>query len=462
MRHLCVMFLLAAVASCGYSCGDGSQTQDDSVDAQQDYALIQNVKDTMKRASTFLRSISTNGGYVGIYSLDLKERYGEAIYEKANPDEIWVQPPGTPTVGQCFLRAYKLTGDNEYLTASREVGLALAWGQRSEGGWDHRVNVSHLKEDAEKPERKSGRCTFDDRITQGAMTFLIDLDDVIDEEWLTESIELGLNFMLESQFENGAWPQWYPLRGGYNDYYTFNDNTINDCIRFMINAYKTYGVEEYRASALRGGDFIILSQLAKPQAGWAQQYDHDMKPAWARAFEPPAVCSAVTVRNIRTLVDIYLYTGNEKYLEPIPAALEWLENSKLRENLWARMYELDTNKPIYGDRDWKIHYTLEEISEERRTGYGWQGGSGVAGATSYYNEVRKSGAEEFKEKSQQPPLTAEQRKRRLEILRPAAREIISVLDDKGRWVNQRDNMIHSGDFVRNFNRLCDYLEVTEK
>ena len=423
-------------------------------------SLTLQVKETVKNSTLFMRSISTNGGYTGIYSLDLKTRYGEATYEKAKLTEIWVQPPGTPSVGLCFLRAYHITGDSEYLDAAREVGRALAWGQRLEGGWDHRVDVSHLHPGYVMPERKSGRCTMDDNISQGALNFLFELDKDIDEEWLSESIELGLNFILQSQFDNGAWPQWYPLIGGYHDYYTFNDNTINDCIKLMIKAHRLYGKDEYRGSVRRGGDFIILSQIPKPHAGWAQQYSHDLRPAWARKYEPPAVCSAVTARNIRTLVDISLYTKEKKYLAPIPGAIEWLDKSKIGDNLWARMYEVGTNKPIYGDHDGKIHYTFEEISEERKSGYSWQSGFGVKGAVEYYNEVKKSGIEKYAA-AKSLPLTPGQRRKKLEQLAQPVKEIIAGLDEKGRWINQENNMIYARDFVGNFNRLCEYLETAE-
>jgi len=418
------------------------------------------VENAMKKAASFMRSIATNGGYVGIYSLDLRERYGEAIYEKAGPDEIWVQPPGTPSIGGCYLRAYRITGDADYLEAALDVGKALAWGQRKEGGWDHRVDVSHMRSGVEIPERKSGRCTFDDDITQGAIKYLFDLDKTIDEAWLTDSIGLGMKFMLESQFDNGAWPQWYPLIGGYHDYYTFNDNTINDCIMLMMEAHRLYGNSEYLDSVRKGGDFIILSQLPKPQSGWAQQYSHDLKPAWARKFEPPAVCSAVTSRNIRTLVEIYRYTGDEKYLEPIPAALDWLERSKIGDDLWARMYEVGTNRPIYGDVDGKVHYTLGEISEERRRGYSWQSSYGVPGAAALYRSVKDGGGETSRSDDTKEPTSAERKKRR-DLLAPIAGEILGGLDEQGRWVSPEDNRIHARDFVQNFGRLCEYLELGE-
>jgi len=419
--------------------------------------LADRAERAMKRATEYFRSISTNGGYAGIYSLDLQQRYGEAVYEKAALGEIWVQPPGTPSVGRCFLTAYQLTKDSDYLNGAREAGRALAWGQRQEGGWDHRVDVTHMKAGSDRVERLSGRCALDDNITQGALTYLIDLDDVIDESWLSESIRIGLDFMIESQFSNGAWPQWYPLIGGYHDYYTFNDNTINDCIILMLKAHRTYGDKRYLESAEKGGDFIIISQLPSPQTGWAQQYSHDMKPAWARAFEPPAVCSAVTSRNIRTLVDLYHYTGDERYLEPIPSAITWLEKSKLDDNLWARMYEVGTNVPIYGDRDSKVHYTLEEISEERRRGYSWQSSFGVESAIRMYQDARTSGPKG--NDARDTDFSPARKRERAKTLAPDVRAVIESLDDKGRWVNAEDSMIYSRDFVRNFTILCSYLEA---
>ncbi len=39
--------------------------------------------------------------------------------------------------------------------------------------------------------------------------------------------------------------------------------------------------------------------------------------------------------------------------------------------LWARFYEIGTNRPIFGGRDGAIHYALAEIEAERRGGYNW-------------------------------------------------------------------------------------------
>ncbi|MNE62773.1 Pectic acid lyase [compost metagenome] len=41
--------------------------------------------------------------------------------------------------------------------------------------------------------------------------------------------------------------------------------------------------------------------------------------------------------------------------------------------IWARFYELGTNKPIFVGRDGVVKYKLSDIEKERRTGYSWYG-----------------------------------------------------------------------------------------
>lgn len=420
----------------------------------QEVPLPLQAEQGLKRAAAWFHSISTNGGYAGLYSADLKQRYGEATYERAALTEIWVQPPGTPSVGECYLQAWRLTGDTDYLAFAVDAGKALAWGQREIGGWDHRVDVAGLEQGFAGHRKPAGHCTLDDNISQGALDFLMSLDQEVDEDWLDEAVELGFAFLERSQFDNGAWPQWYPLRGGYHDHYTFNDNAINDCIRVLLRAHELYGRETLMQCAGKGGDFIILSQVAAPQAGWAQQYAHDLKPSRARSFEPAGICSAVTARNLRTLITLYAYTGREKYLAPMPAAIDWLNRSQLGDGQWARLYEVASNRPIYGDRDGEIHYDLEEISEERRLGYAWRGGFSVRGAIQDCQRVREGiGVADDEAR----PLSKEERRRRAARQSSRVEQVLAALDSEGRWLE--DGMIESAVFVRNSGTLLAYLEL---
>ena len=41
--------------------------------------------------------------------------------------------------------------------------------------------------------------------------------------------------------------------------------------------------------------------------------------------------------------------------------------------LWARFYEIGTNRPIFSDRDGVVKHELADIGYERRNGYAWLG-----------------------------------------------------------------------------------------
>jgi hypothetical protein len=210
----------------------------------------------------------------------------------------------------------------------------------------------------------------------------------------------------------------------------------------------------------------VAAQLPEPQCGWAQQYDERMQPTWARAFEPPAVATRETTGAIRALIAVFEATGDRRYLEPIPAALAWLERSRIGPDRWPRFLELATNRPIYGDRDGRIHHALDAISEERRRGYGWEGSFGVTAAIKAYRRALES----------EPPAratsgpTTEERAARARALEPRVREVIAALDGEGRWITRSRgsekskglefaDRIETTAFITNLNLLTAYLDA---
>jgi hypothetical protein len=463
---------------------------------------------TMARATAFMRSIATEGGYLWRYSPDLKERAGE---NNATPTQIWVQPPGTPSMGMAFLRAYEVTGDPQYLDAARAAAHALAVGQLESGGWDYLVDFDprlsvnwYRRTDAGRipaaaAAKRKNVSTFDDDNTQSALLLLVAVaeagkgnPEARDAE-IRAARDYGLRRLLEAQRPNGGWPQrWvgvavepreYPVqparipreypreypKTNYLGHYTLNDNTQRDCVLTLLEAAQRTGRAEYRAAALRGGDFLLLAQLPEPQPAWAQQYNAQLEPAWARAFEPPSVCTSESVGVIRLLVDLYVETGDEKYLAPIPRALAWFERSAIAPGRWARMYELGTNTPIYGDRDGKIKYRVEELSAERQTGYSWQGDYGVQGARRHYEDVKAAGRDALlaqraaaAEKARTPAAKAA----RARALAPRVEAVIARLDAAGRWLGSggrrsTGEQITTTAFIANLRTLCDYLEAVQ-
>ncbi len=133
----------------------------------------------------------------------------------------------------------------------------------------------------------------------------------------------------------------------------------------MLEAARIYKEPRYLASAEKGGEFMLLSQMPEPQPGWAQQYDREMHPAWARQFEPPSITGGESQSVMRALMLLYRETGQRKYLEPLPRALAYYKRSILpdvenpseirrracpgRTPCAARFYELKTNRPAVCD-----------------------------------------------------------------------------------------------------------------
>ncbi len=88
-----------------------------------DAALREEAATAMRRAAAFFRTrVSTEGGYLWRYSEDLSLREGEGT---ATDKMIWVQPPGTPSVGMAFLTAYEATDDSYYLDAARDAAYSF-------------------------------------------------------------------------------------------------------------------------------------------------------------------------------------------------------------------------------------------------------------------------------------------------------------------------------------------------
>src|SRR5688572_11203582 len=156
-----------------------------SISAADD-ALAKDARATLEKATAFMRSISAEGGYLWRYSPDLKERAGEVA---ATPSQIWVQPPGTPSMGIAFLRVYEATGDARYLDAAKAAADALTVGQLESGGWDYVIDFDpkmsrtwYRRSDIGKvPPAEAGKrkniSTFDDNTTQSAIQLLLAVAD---------------------------------------------------------------------------------------------------------------------------------------------------------------------------------------------------------------------------------------------------------------------------------------------
>lgn len=404
----------------------------------------------MKRAATYYAGeVALNGGYVYYYSTDLTKRLGEG---PATATEVWVQPPGTPAVGEAFLAAYEATSDAFYLESALAAGKALAYGQLESGGWRNSIDFdpSGPRIDQYRNGKGKGKnfSTLDDDISQAALRFLMRLDAATgfaDGE-IHGAVEYALPRLLAAQFPNGAFPQgWtgpvqarevkkaslpeydWRTEGRIKEYwneYTLNDGLAGTVADTLILAHQVYKEPVYLESLKKLGGFLVLAQLPEPQPGWAQQYNEAMQPIWARAFEPPAVSGRESEDAMLALLKIAAAGGDHTLAAPVVAGVKYLERSLLPDGQLARYYELGTNKPLYMQRAGK-GYELTHDDSALPDHYGWKNPAQLALLKDTYRTLLAG--RPLEEVTGPPPVDA-----------ATVAKIVAALDDKGRWITVHD------------------------
>lgn len=331
--------------------------------------IRENILATMERATKFMsEEVALNGGHVWVVSEDLEKRWGET---PARPSQIWLQG-GTELVGQTMLDAWLATGNEFYLDVARESADAIIYGQHPLGGWHYFIDFDPVgvadwyKAEASKylfgmEEYRYfyGNATFDDRATQGAAEFLLRFYNLTREAAYREPVLKALDFVLQSQYPNGAWPQRFPLRDDYShdgfpdytSFYTLNDGSAQANIELLLEAWETLGDPQYFDAAQRGADALIALQGPEDQGCWAEQYGFDMKPIAARTHEPAGYVVRESIGAMTTLARFYLLTGDTRFLTPIPRCLDWFDriNRESAAELYPRprYWEPGSNRPIY-------------------------------------------------------------------------------------------------------------------
>ena len=463
-----------------------------------------------KAVDFFYSKVATHGGYVWLYSSDLKYRQGEGL---AYDQRIWVQPPGTPAVGLAFLDAYEATGDPLCLKAAREAAHALVQGQLHSGGWHYSITFDPQKRtgyhyrvpptkgkpdvriDPDEPggwavwrrrRYKSNITVLDDNTTQSALRLLIRVDKALDfeDEPIHEAAQYGLESVLKAQYPVGAWSHnydqfprespeaaYYPvLQASYPDQwsrtwtkdfngcYMINDRITLDAIKTMLDAHEVYGERKYLDSALKGGDFLLRAQMPDPQPAWAQEYDRHMQPVWDRPFEPPAITGFESQDVLETLLSVYERTGEKRYLDAVPRALAYLRRSLLIDGKLARFYELETNQPLYFTKDYKITYDRGEMPSH----YQFVVNSRLDAITLHYRRPAHGGPS-----AKALPPTREE-------LAPQVRYLIETMDRRGAWtepgfvrdqegrkVEPADGIIRCETFIGNVKTLSQFIALDE-
>jgi len=267
--------------------------------------------------------------------------------------------------------------------------------------------------------------TIDNGATTTEMIFLANMYGQKKDERYWKAFEKGFNYLLQAQYKNGGWPQFYPLRNGYYTHITYNDNAMVNVLQLLKDVVEgkqpvaqmplTAAMkQEAKKSFDKGIDCILNTQIkvdGKPTVWCAQHDEETLLPAKARAYELPSFSGAESMGIVQLLMSIQ--QPSKKIIDAVKAAMTWMDEHKLtgikvvnisgageKRNmvvvedknatpLLARFYDLETGKPFFCDRDGIKKSTLAEIGDERRNGYSWYTGGFEQLQKSYEDWLKK-------------------------------------------------------------------------
>jgi PelA/Pel-15E family pectate lyase len=309
-------------------------------------------------------------------------------------------------------------------TEARGIADTVLQYQSPHGAWPKNTDLTRVPSAAIRAEIESSGSadTIDNGATTTPMRFLALVGEATGDARYRGAFERGLDYLFSSQYPNGGWPQFFPLREGYYAHVTFNDDAMVNVMALLrdVAAAKppyafTSPARQARAkdAFARGVEVILRTQLRQGEklTAWCAQYDEKtLEPAWARKYEPPSLSGNESVGLARLLMGIE--HPKPEVVAAVEGAVAWLQavtipGLRLEEftdaegrkdrrvvtdaaasPLWARFYELGTNRPIFLGRDSKVHYALAEIEHERRNGYAYYGAWPAALLTKEYPRWR--------------------------------------------------------------------------
>lgn len=289
---------------------------------------------------------------------------------------------------------------------AKQVAANILSYQSEVGGWPKNVDTTAAPYTG---DRKDLRPTYDNGATTDELRFLARIYAAKQDAAYRTAFDRGLAYVLEGQYPNGGWPQYYPPPARtYHRHITFNDDAMVRLLQFVrevatkdVYAFVEAGCRKDCAAAFNRGIGCILKcqiKVSEKLTAWCAQHDEaDYRPRPGRSYELTTLSGAESVGVTRLLMS--LEDPPPEVVRAVEGAAAWFESAKLTgirvatvedesgpkstnkvvvedqaaPPLWARFYSIETNRPVFSDRDGVAKSTLAEIGYELRNHYAWYG-----------------------------------------------------------------------------------------
>lgn len=301
----------------------------------------------------------------------------------------------------------------------REIAGNILLFQRENGGWPKDYDMlAILTNDQRQVLHQTHDRTdtsFDNHNIHSQVDYLARAYHRVGEERWRDACLRGLDFILAAQLPGGGFPQRYPNPKNFSAHITFNDGVMIGNLTILQDIsdglphwdwIDSERRQKARSALDRGTECILSCQIRVDGrlTGWCQQHDPvSHAAASARTFELASICPQETTEIVRFLMR--RDTTDPRIIKATDAAIAWLSQVRLKgirvkrvpapveeflrhtadfdvvvlreadaPPIWARHYEIGTDRPIFAGRDGVKRYALGEIERERRTGTPWYGG----------------------------------------------------------------------------------------
>ena len=287
------------------------------------------VESTMRRATEFMvDKVSYRGGYLWNYLPDFSRRWGEM---EARETQIWLQPPGTSSMGHLFLE--RITPPATSITTARRSRCLGADRPAPSGGWNYLIDFAGARSLRDWYDPWQKRWRLENSSTTRQSTF--DDQTTTTRRFPAAPVHRKTRFTLQ-----GAGDRAIAFVGGQHTRsaagrrfaearirQTRRPDTLlhlQDDVAWEVSfLILSTGTRRSRLLVdLRGMNFFLVTQQGTP-SGWYAVLARTQTAA-ARSYEPLSL--ARTPRPAISHPDhLYELTGDTRFLARVPEAIEWLE-----------------------------------------------------------------------------------------------------------------------------------------
>ncbi len=303
---------------------------------------------------------------------------------------------------------------------ARRIGNNVLLYQHVSGGWPKNVYIPGELTDEQRQavyaaKNDVGESTIDNGATSTEIRYLSRLYTATGIAKYADGALRGILYIMQSQYPNGGFPQFWPRNDGYCTHITYNDDAMVNVLQILRQvsqkqapySYVPDNVQRLAQASFDKGIQCILDTQVKQDGKltvWCAQHDEKtLQPAGARAYELPSLSGQESAGIVLLLMS--LPQPSEAVVTAVEAAVAWFKQTQITgiakeyytdeqgrrdyrmvpcpqddypcPPLWARFYTLEDNRPFFCDRDGIKRYDLSEIGYERRNGYSWYKPVGV-------------------------------------------------------------------------------------